>query len=67
MSDQETATPFPNRHGVCPTCGQETDFKFLGEQRWPAKLVEMKGIPAVTLLWTCCACHTTLSEPEVNL
>jgi hypothetical protein len=52
---------------VCPTCRQETDFKFLGEQRWPARLVEKLGIPPVSLMWTCSNCHTTLSEPEVDL
>jgi hypothetical protein len=53
----------PLRAGHCPTCGQETHFIFLGEQRWPEKVAAKLGLPAVMLQWSCESCHTTLSEP----
>ncbi len=52
------------REGLCPTCGHETHFIFLGEQRWPEKVAAKLGLPPVMLQWSCESCHTTLSEPD---
>lgn len=54
------------RAGRCPTCGQETDFVFLGVQRWPLRVVELTGCPPVALLYTCAACNTTVSEVDIE-
>ena len=54
------------RCGHCPTCGQQTHFSFLGEQRWSQRLVEATGCPPVTYLWTCENCHTTVSDADIE-
>jgi len=54
----------PVREGQCPTCGEQTHFIFLGQQRWPEKVAAKLGLPPVMLQWSCERCHTTLSEPE---
>lgn len=51
----------------CPSCGEMAEFSYLGAQRWPQRLVELTGIPPVVHLWVCGSCHTTLSEPQVDL
>jgi hypothetical protein len=51
----------------CPSCGQLAEFTYLGAQRWPQRLVELTGMPPVIHLWICGHCHTTVSEPEVDL
>ncbi|MEO8607998.1 MAG: hypothetical protein ABI690_08960 [Chloroflexota bacterium] len=55
-----------NREGFCPTCGGQTAFIFLGVQRWPARLVELTGCPAETILFTCAGCKTTVSETDIE-
>lgn len=62
----EEPTATHNREGHCPTCGQYTVFTFLGVQRWPARLVELTGCPPETLLFTCSACSTTVSEGDIE-
>jgi hypothetical protein len=54
------------REGRCPSCGQYTTFHFLGEQRWPARLVEATGCAPVSLLWTCESCHTTITDTDIE-
>lgn len=69
MRDTNTTTNkrvLPPRHGQCPTCGHETRFIFLGEQRWPEKVAAKLGLPPVMLQWSCESCHTTLSEPDTG-
>jgi|FLYN01.1.fsa_nt_gi ribosomal protein S27AE len=51
------------REACCPTCGHPTQFTFLGEQRWPEKVAQTLGIPAVVEQWLCGQCHTTITEP----
>ena len=55
-----------NREGFCPTCGNHTEFIFLGVQRWPARLVELTGCPPETALFTCAHCKTTVSENDIE-
>jgi hypothetical protein len=55
-----------HREGFCPTCGNPTEFIFLGVQRWPARLVELTGCPPVTVLYTCSACQSTISEADIE-
>lgn len=64
--EHEEPTAVHNRAGHCPTCGSYTEFVFLGVQRWPARLVELTGCPAETLLFTCGACSTTVSEGDIE-
>jgi len=66
--EPETQSPLTvhNREGHCPTCGYHTEFRFLGEQRWPARLVEATGCPPVTYLFTCVTCQTTVSEEDIG-
>ncbi len=63
LTDTAEMAAVHTRRDRCPTCGQVAVFTFLGEQRWPPRVVEATGMPAVTYLWTCGNCHTTLSEP----
>ena len=55
-----------NREGHCPTCGNYAEFIFLGEQRWPARLVEATGCAPVTYLFTCGHCNTTVSDADIE-
>ncbi|MBI5671068.1 MAG: hypothetical protein HZC41_23990 [Chloroflexi bacterium] len=50
------------RVGLCPTCGQVGTFTFLGEQRWPPRVVAATGLGPVVHLWQCNQCQTTLTE-----
>jgi len=45
----------------CPTCKGRTGFKFLGEQRWPERLVKKMGVGPVVTLWRCQDCDTTIT------
>lgn len=68
MNPPEQVTPLlaqptpPPRSGFCATCGEQTVFVFLGEQRWPAAVAAATGVSPVVHLWTCQACQTTLVE-----
>jgi hypothetical protein len=64
--EQEAQHTIHDREGVCPTCGYHTVFHFLGEQRWPARLVELTGCPPVTYLYTCDHCKTSVSETDIG-
>jgi hypothetical protein len=64
--EHEEPTTIHNRVGCCPTCGNHTEFVFLGVQHWPARLVELTGCPAETILFTCKACNTTVSENDIQ-
>jgi hypothetical protein len=55
-----------NREGYCPTCGGYAEFIFLGEQRWPQRLVELTGCPPVSYLFTCGHCNTTVTDTEIE-
>lgn len=52
----------PPRGGYCATCGAQTLFTFLGEQRWPAPVAAAAGVSQVVYLWTCRTCQTTVTE-----
>jgi hypothetical protein len=60
-----TGTHLP-RQAHCPSCDQYTAFTFLGEQRWPEKVAEKLGIPAVVEQWLCGTCHTTITNPNLQ-
>lgn len=53
-----------NRQGYCPTCEQQSEFTFLGEQRWPPHVAAKLGLSPVVILWSCNNCHTTLTEAQ---
>ncbi len=63
---QDTDIPVKSRIQVCPTCGQVSQFSFLGEQRWPPHVVEATGLGPVVHLWVCGHCQTTLTETYVD-
>lgn len=46
----------------CPSCQQHARFTFNGNQQWPPEVARKLGLPAVIGLWTCAACHSTISE-----
>jgi hypothetical protein len=58
-TQRPTATQRP---GVCPSCGQSTQFRLVGSQRWPQAVVEATGLGPLVNLWTCVQCRTTLTE-----
>jgi len=62
---EETGTQFP-QEGHCPSCDEHTAFTFIGEQRWPEKVAEKLGIPAVVQQWLCGKCHTTITNPNLQ-
>lgn len=54
-----------HRVAICPSCHQEGRFDFSGNQHCPADIAARLGLPTVIALWTCPACHTTISEPDL--
>jgi len=50
----------------CPTCREQAQFKFAGEQRWPQRVAQAAGIEPVVRLWNCDRCHTTISETDLR-
>lgn len=63
---QAASIRIKTRVGVCPTCGQAASFTFLGEQQWPARVVQATGIGPVVHLWVCGHCQTTLTETALD-
>jgi hypothetical protein len=61
----QTAVSLPARYGTCPTCHQDTQFAFVGEQHWPPRVAEKLGMSPLVHLWSCGHCHTTITEPAV--
>jgi hypothetical protein len=59
-------TPLPERRAYCPSCGCTAYFSYAGEQHWPLKVARIAGVDPVVHLWNCEACHTTLSEQELQ-
>jgi len=55
------------RVGQCPTCGQHAQFIFIGEQRWPPRVVAATGVGPTVHLWMCSRCQTTLTETAVEV
>lgn len=55
-----------HRTGECPTCGQFTQFTFIGQQQWPPHIAAAAGIEPVVYLWMCGHCQTTLTETALK-
>ncbi len=53
--------PHP-KSGVCPSCGEETVFRYNGQQKWPEHIAETMNIPPIITLWNCDICHSTISD-----
>ena len=53
------------RTATCPTCGETTTFRYVGDQRWPETVAEAAGMPAIVRLWMCNRCSTTLVENDM--
>ncbi len=53
------------RLATCPTCRCRGEFEYLGEQHWPVELTRLLGYPESIALWSCPACQTTISEPDL--
>jgi hypothetical protein len=60
------AAPPASRSGCCPSCGHQTQFNYLGEQRWPERVAKAAGISPVVRLWDCQQCHSTISEQNLH-
>jgi len=63
---EDTNLSLKMRVGLCPTCGEYTQFNFLGEQHWPPRVVEATGMGPVVHLWLCGSCQTTLTETYMD-
>ena len=50
----------------CPSCGKHGWFHFQGIQRWSEAVAAACGLPSAMRLWTCEACKTTLTEPNLR-
>lgn len=60
-----TPTPLA-RHGACPSCGQNVDFQYVGQQNWPLSLARKRGINPVTQLYCCPQCESSFSEESIS-
>lgn len=52
-------------HCTCPSCQKSGDFTYLGKQEYPAAVAEKVGVPAVSHLWTCSNCLSTINEVDL--
>lgn len=54
------------RTAICPSCQRTGQFQFSGNQQCPAEVAARLGLPTIIPLWTCPACHSTISEPDLK-
>jgi len=52
--------------GVCPSCGAQTQFTFLGVQEWPERVAAKLKMPARQKMWLCDACDSTLLSQSLD-
>ena len=65
MRSSHTSPPSPDnpqRRDRCPSCQHRTDWHYLGRQEWPEEVARKAGRPAVTILWQCGYCGTTITD-----
>ena len=53
--------------GTCPSCHHHTRFTYAGEQHWPEEVARAAGVPSAMKLWHCEYCHSTITEPEMDM
>ena len=52
--------------GFCESCGESTDFVFIGEQEYPTKVAEKLKIAPIVQQWRCLQCETTVTVTEAE-
>ena len=50
----------------CPTCGEYSEFKHIGKQKWSEAIAKKLGIPTIINLYTCEHCQTTLTDIQLK-
>lgn len=50
----------------CPSCGKDTEFHHLGEQKWSEAVANRLGIPTIVNLYNCDNCQTTLTDIQLQ-
>ena len=53
-------------HCNCPSCGNASTFKFIGEQKWSEAVATKLGIPTIINLYTCDKCHSTMTGIQLS-
>lgn len=70
MNQMNTVLPKMQKPAVieacCPSCGRLGNFRYGGEQRLPARVAQITGMPMSISLWHCDHCHSTLSEVDLK-
>lgn len=51
--------------GACPSCGNESEFKFCGKQEVPPEIRQAFGYAALWL-YHCLTCRTTISHRSIQ-
>lgn len=54
------------RVGVCPSCGEKSEFECIGIQHWPPKVAKLRGVPAEQTVWRCLHCDTSLMASSLS-
>lgn len=66
MTD-ETAHTHTSFFTDCPSCKTYARFTYQGEQKFPQAVADKLGLPAIIQLWSCGACHSTLSHIDLGV
>ena len=53
------------KHGICPSCQNKTEFTLLGIQRWPKKVALSAGLTMEQAMWQCSHCITSVMEDSI--
>jgi len=62
----EKTIPTKNIICDCPSCGIQSTFKFIGEQKWSEAVAKKLGIPTIIHLYNCDTCRTTLTGTQLT-
>ncbi|MEO1287033.1 MAG: hypothetical protein AAFV93_04640 [Chloroflexota bacterium] len=49
----------------CPSCGNYSRFKFIGEQKWSQAVADKLGVPTIINLYNCAKCHSTVTDVQL--
>jgi len=50
----------------CPTCGEQSQFRHIGEQKWSEAVAKKLNLPQIINLYDCAQCHTTLTDIQLK-
>lgn len=62
----EKMTPQKQIESNCPSCGNDSHFKFIGEQKWSEAVAAKLGVPTIINLYNCDKCQSTLTGIQLT-